>query len=122
MGIEIAIIMAKVPQEVPVEKAIKELITKITAGKKAGDNQSLDQFAINCPVPRALQASPMANANSITKASGINSLIPLSTRSIISLVFIIFWDLYSTMATKIAVSTAYRTEDEPEPFPMALNR
>ena len=39
IGIEIANIIAKVPQEVPVENAIKELTIKTTAGNNSGDNQ-----------------------------------------------------------------------------------
>jgi hypothetical protein len=37
--------MANVPQEVPVEKAMKELIIKTTAGNSYGDNHSLVEFA-----------------------------------------------------------------------------
>ena len=64
IGMDMASMMAKVPHEVPVENAIKELITKTTAGKNSGDNQSFDQFATYCPVPNALQASPIAKASS----------------------------------------------------------
>ncbi len=39
IGIEIANIIAKVPQEVPVENAIKELTIKTIAGNNSGDNQ-----------------------------------------------------------------------------------
>ena len=40
-GMAIEIIIAKVPQDVPVEKAMKQLVTKIKAGANEGDNHDL---------------------------------------------------------------------------------
>ena len=87
MGIEMASMMAKVPQDVPVEKAIKELITKTTAGKNCGESHSLDQLATYSPVPSWLQASPIAKASNISRAKGISSLIPFKMSSTISFNF-----------------------------------
>ena len=106
MGIDMASIMAKVPQEVPVENAMNELIRNIRAGKNWGASQSLDRLATYSHVPSWLQASPMAKASSINKARGISSLIPFKIRSTISFNLMMFWALYMIMATSIEVITA----------------
>ena len=54
MGIAMEIMMAKVPHDVPVEKAIKEERIKITAGNKAGESHSSVIPATYSPVPRVL--------------------------------------------------------------------
>ena len=51
MGIEIASMMANVPQEVPVEKAMNELMTNTMAGRNSGESHSFDQLATYTPVP-----------------------------------------------------------------------
>ena len=68
---------------------MKELIVKTTAGNNSGDNHSFVAFATYIPVSNSLQASPIANANNISKANGINSLIPFRVRVTASLGFII---------------------------------
>ena len=111
--------IANVPHEVPVEKAIKELIIKTTAGNNSGDSQPFVTFAIYTPVSSSLQASPIAKASNINNARGISSLIPFNVSATASLGFIIPCIKYIAIATNNAVITAYKTAEDPEPFPIA---
>ena len=52
MGMAIGIMMEKVPQLVPVQKAIKEPIRKTIAGQKAPLIESPIRLARNWPVPK----------------------------------------------------------------------
>ena len=61
----------------------------------------------------------MANANNINNAKGISSLIPFKVKVTASFGFIIPCMKYIIIATNKAVITAYKTEEDPEPFPMA---
>lgn len=72
MGTAIGIMIAKVPQEVPVEKAIKLETRKSTAGITPGFKAAWAARATNGPVPRASQVSPMAKARIIRLATGIS--------------------------------------------------
>ena len=82
--------IAKVPQEVPVEKAIKQEIRKSTAGMIPEFRVDLAVWATNGPVPRASHVSPIAKARIIRLARGISPPTPFMKISVISLIFIIF--------------------------------
>jgi len=88
MGMAIAnSLWPKCPKN-PVENAIRKLMTKIIAVKKA-DSHSLTSWLRNCPVPKHYKASPIAKANNIARKS-INSLMPSGRRSIILCFSMIF--------------------------------
>lgn len=64
------IMMANVPQDVPVEKAIKQDTRNNTAGMMPVGRVDLAAWATKGPVPRASHVSPMAKARIIRLARG----------------------------------------------------
>ena len=65
MGSAMAIMMAKVPQDVPVEKAMNEERMNTTAGNRAGDSHPSVIPATYSPVPRLLHTWLMEKASII---------------------------------------------------------
>ena len=78
VGTAIGIIIANVPQLVPVENEINADVINKMGAMRDGFKKSFDKEATYSPVPSVLQVSPIENANNIRIASGTKPEIPLS--------------------------------------------
>ena len=75
------IIIANVPHEVPVEKAIKQLTRKMIKGTRLGDNQFCETDAIYSHVPSSLHKLPIVKASTIRNDRGTIPDMPFNVRS-----------------------------------------
>jgi len=84
MGTAMGNIIPQVPKDVPVEKAIKPVAMKMTAGRSCGCSNPLVNLATHMPVPSSLQMFPMAKAIIMSIPSPIRPPAPLKNNSVIS--------------------------------------
>ncbi len=118
-GKAIAVIIANVPQLVPVLKAIRPAKPKINAGARLWGKKSPASRAKKLAVPNSRHKALSANAIINNKARLHMPAIPLRVRSIISLRLNMFCALYKISAQHNAAPTAYKTALEPDPVAMA---
>ena len=91
IGTAIAIIIANVPHDVPVEKDIKQLVKNNKTGINLGEIILSKDADTYWPVPSSLHRLPIAKANKIKTAIEIIPDIPFKVLFIISLIVIIFF-------------------------------